>query len=109
MKIPIGLRTKILVFIGFATLMSIVISIVDYTDSVRPEAERFLVAAPEVNSRVGKVLSFSLQDRIRVAASKSEPPYRKYSFYVRGDKSSAQITVRVDDLNGQRRFSVVPY
>lgn len=108
-KIPRKFRTTLLIFLVAVIAMSILGVILDSRDSVRPQAERFLVNDKQVHNLVGNVQSYSLYNRVYAEGTGAELPYRKYTFKVRGEKSDATITVRVEDDKGKKRFSIVPF
>lgn len=108
-KIPSKLSTKLVVFLAAVVAISVIGAILDARDPILPEAEDFLKSSEQVRNLVGNVRSYSLHNRVYSKGSDDELPYRKYTFYITGDKAEAFVTVQARKEQGQQHFSIVPF
>jgi len=104
---PLKKNLKWLVYFATASIaMYLLTTYVLDADKSKPEIEKFLVTDRKLAAQVGHVSETKLVKRVAVAASNSSSPYRLYTFFVEGGKTTATVVVRVEQAGPYEQFSI---
>lgn len=117
-KMPFLQKRGIKIFVIFNIFIVVAIllaySVFTYTDPYLDNVKQFVKTDASVQARVGDVKSLSRTNtRVSSAAIRTSgevvAAYREYFFVVRGERRSAYVAVRVDNLDNPstQKFSIL--